>query len=79
MPEENQDAQLIDTSKPETSLETLQRAQLHLDNAIAFARAKADAAEARVQAVGGVLAPDMQAAVDRLRATAGDGRDRAKA
>ena len=60
-----------DQPKPETALETLERAQRNLDSAIAFARAKADAAEARVQAVGGVLAPETQAAVDRLRATSG--------
>lgn len=65
-------AQPVEDPKPETALETIQRAQLTLDNAIAFARAKADAAVARVESVGGVLSKDMQAAVDKLRATIGD-------
>lgn len=62
-------AEVEPAPKPETALETIQRAQDYLDNALTFARTKCDAAVEKVEAAGGVLSPAMQEAVDKLRAT----------
>lgn len=58
--------------KPETPLETIQRAITQLEQTRTWALAKADAMEERIAAVGGEPSAAVKEAIEKLRGLAGD-------